>query len=149
MEAMRIGTRRRVNDHALSLHHQLDPVHVVAVADRDAGVHAVLPHDGGHAASGSYRVLTLRLGNKSRFGDAASDQIVAPYLAFAVARIAARAAGSDEHGRSAAGKEIGGVIQPGTVGGRRLAGILGGAKNYDHIGWVGFIRGGLALDAGA
>jgi len=81
--------------------------------------------------------------------DAASDQIVAPYLAFAVARITARAAGSDEHRRSAAGKEIGGVIQPGTVGGRRLAGILGGAKNYDHIGWVGFIRSGLALDAGA
>src|SRR5438552_7985667 len=133
MEAMRIGTRRRVDDHARSLHQQLDPIHVVAVADRDAGVHAVLPHDGGYAASGSYRVVALRLGNKPRFGDAASDQIVAPYLAFAVARIAARAAGSDEHGSSDAGKEIGGVIQPGAISGRRLAGILGGAKNNDHI----------------
>src|SRR5439155_12778486 len=100
MEAMGIGTRRRVDDHALSLHHQLDPVHVVAVADRDAGAHAVLPHDGGRAASGGYRVVTLRLGNKPRFGDAASDQIVAPYLAFAVARITSRAAGRDEYGLS-------------------------------------------------
>src|SRR5437660_5333995 len=97
MEAMRIGTRRRVDDHALSLHHQLDPVHVVAVADRDAGVHAVLPHDGGHAASGSYRVVALRLGNKPRFGEAASDQIVPPYLAFPVARVADTAGASHEH----------------------------------------------------
>src|SRR6185437_10736130 len=140
---------RGIGGHTFTLQHLLHPKNVVGVADRKAVAQAVGLHDHGNALGGLHGIRALRLRDQIAVGNAQRAQVIAPHSAFAVGGIVAIAAGGDDHRGQTFVKQLIGVVEPGTVDGRRTAGILGRAKNHDGGGGTGFVVVGLPQNAAA
>jgi hypothetical protein len=89
----------------------------------------------------------LGLSDKAGVGNSAVPQVFVTDAALTVTGIVGGASRGDDDGSNPSLEEIKGMVEPGAVYRRRLAGVLRCAENDDGVGGVNFLQGRFADDA--
>src|SRR5271168_1943330 len=117
-----------------------DAEDMVGIANRDAAMHAVGPHDDSDSFGRLRGVRSLRFFNQAGVGNSTMHQIIVANAAFAKAGVEGRSAGGDDHRSELALKQIEGVVEARAIDRRRTARVFRRAKYSNRIRRMQFLE---------
>src|SRR5690349_5983878 len=107
--------------------------HVVRVADRQATVHMICPHNGSNTFRRLRSIVSLSLRDERRFGYPLAHEVIVSDTALAEFRIGCRASSGDYNRCESLSKEFIRMVKPRFEHRGRPAVILRGSEHNDCI----------------
>jgi hypothetical protein len=124
-----------------------DAENMIRITDRHATMHVIGAHDHPNPFGRLRGIGTLGFGNQVGVRNSAVHQVIVTDPAFVVSWVRGSPAAGDNHRSDASLKQLEGVVEAGTVHGRRTPGILRSAEDHDGIRGIEFLPRSLVYDS--